>query len=84
MKLLDVELSEVRSALALMSEIVCPPYQTVRVLRLYNLPSASAKCFFFFCFFINYLKQVLFMKKIPLNKRFWKEHSRCCLVLIVF
>lgn len=60
MKLLDVELSEVRSALALMSEIVCPPYQTVRVLRLYNLPSASS----FFFFIINYLKQVLFMKKI--------------------
>ncbi|KAL9416119.1 hypothetical protein AB3S75_039336 [Citrus x aurantiifolia] len=32
MKLLDVELSEVRSALALMSEIVCPPYQTALLL----------------------------------------------------
>ncbi|XP_052287754.1 DNA repair protein RAD51 homolog 2 isoform X3 [Citrus sinensis] len=32
MKLLDVELSEVRSALALVSEIVCPPFQTALLL----------------------------------------------------
>lgn len=34
MELLDVGLSEVASAIAHISEITCPPYQTVRLLPL--------------------------------------------------
>lgn len=83
MKLLDVELSEVRSALALVSEIVCPPFQTVSILRLYNLPVSSAKVLLLFFFFHKLLEASAFYEENLLNKRFCKEHSRCCLVLIV-